>query len=227
MQGLGDQAPTMIGAESVAANRPAELAPTEPATTLWSRATLWRLAIAASLLLAVGLGVWRFRGDSMPEMPHDHSQDFVATIDHYLDVLPKDPDGAEQFLLKKYNGTVIAPDEAVRLVGYQPAVAQGLPHGYSLTSTSVLKMPCCTCVKSVCRRQDGSTLVLFEHDDDQVTWFGQRATSMAVCGDKECCLVDLDSSLAATWRKGSRSVTVIGLRDQEEITELVRWFDQV
>ncbi|MDV6031422.1 MAG: zf-HC2 domain-containing protein [Phycisphaera sp. RhM] len=196
------------------------------ATRNWSRATYQRLAIAASILLVLGLSVWMSRPDSMPEMDHEHSKEFVATMDHYLRALPENPDAAEQFLLHKYDGKVVAPNEAVHLVGYRPAVADGLPQGYSLASTSVLKMPCCTCVKAVCKRQDGSTLVLFEHDDEEVDWFGDRTSSMAMCGDKECCLVDLDSSIAATWREGPRSVTAVGVKDQEEVTALVRWFKQ-
>lgn len=192
----------------------------------WSRATYQRLAIAASMLLVFGLSVWMSRHDSMSDLDHEHGKEFVATMDHYLRVLPENPDEAEQFLIDKYDGQVVAPDEAVRLVGYRPTVADGLPAGYSLASTSVLKMPCCTCVKAVCKRQDGSTLVLFEHDDDEVDWFGDRASSMAMCGDKECCLVDLDSSFAATWREGTRSMTAVGVKDQEEVAALIEWFDQ-
>ncbi len=192
----------------------------------WSRATYQRLAIAASILLVFGLSVWILRHDSISETHHEHDQEFVATMDQYLRTLYHDPDQAEQFLQNKYNGTVVSPEQAVSLVGYRPAVADGLPAGYSLASTSVMKMPCCTCVKAVCKRQDGSTLVLFEHDDEEVDWFGDRASSMAMCGEKECCLVDLDSSFAVTWREGSRSMTAVGMRDQEEVAALVQWFEQ-
>ena len=116
-------------------------------------------------------------------------------------------------------------DRAVQLVGYRPAVSEGLPEGYTLASTSVLTMPCCRCVKSVCKRQDESTLVLFEHDDEKAEWFGQRPSSIATCGGKECCLVELDSSLAATWKRGSRSVTAVGIRDKAEVDLLVNWLD--
>jgi hypothetical protein len=68
--------------------------------------------------------------------------------------------------------------------------------------------------------------VLFEHDDEKAAWFGERPTSMAMCGDKECCLVDLDSSIAATWRMGTRSVTAVGARDQDEVANLVDWFKE-
>ena len=186
-----------------------------------------QLAMAASVLLMLGFGYWMSR-----DMGHSHSgeqghsAEFVATMDHYLHQLPTDPVAAEQFLLNKYDGQSVTADSAVQLVGYRPAVADGLPEGYSLASTSVLTMPCCTCVKAVCKRQDGSTLVLFEHDDEETEWFGQRESNMAMCGDKECCLVDLDSSIAATWKRGSRSLTAVGVRDVDEVNTLVSWLDE-
>ncbi len=148
----------------------------------------------------------------MTDMHGDHGTEFVATMDHYLEILPANPDQAERLLLDKYDGKVVAPEQAIHLVGYRPAVADGLPEGYTLASTSVLKMPCCTCFKAVCKRKDGSTLVLFEHDDEKTAWFGGRPETMATCGDTECCLVDLDSNIAATWREGTRSVTAVGRR---------------
>jgi hypothetical protein len=159
--------------------------------------------------------------------PSDHMKQFAGVMDDYLQKLPSDPDGAEQILLAKYDGEKVDAEGAVRLVGYRPIVLGGLPEGYSLASTSVLKMPCCTCVKAVCKRNDGSTLVLFEHDDEETAWFGDRRQSIATCGDKDCCLVDLDSSIAATWKQGSRSVTAVGVRDQDEVAKLVTWFGKL
>ncbi|WP_238388662.1 anti-sigma factor [Roseimaritima ulvae] len=158
--------------------------------------------------------------------PHDHMAQFAGVMNDYLQKLPSDPDAAEQMLLSKYDGETVDSDGAVKLVGYRPIVSSGLPAGYSLESTSVLKMPCCTCVKAVCKRDDGSTLVLFEHDDEEAAWFGNRPSSIAMCGEKNCCLVDLDSSIAATWKQGSRSVTAVGVRDQHEVATLVTWLDK-
>ncbi len=146
-------------------------------------------------------------------------------MDEYLQKLPTDPNEAEQFLLAKYKGERVDERRAVELVGYRPIVSQGLPEGYSLASTSVLRMPCCTCVKAVCQRVDGSTLVLFEHDDEEVTWFGDRPSKLATCGDKECCLVDLDENIAATWKQGTRSITAVGVRDEDEIATFVSWME--
>ena len=200
------------------------------------------VSLAASILLLLGFGLW-YGGDQgnvnntaggmamhshegEEGMSADHMLEFAGVMDEYLQKLPSDPDGAERMLLTKYDGEKVDADGAVKLVGYRPIVSGGLPEGYSLASTSVLKMPCCTCVKAVCKRNDGSTLVLFEHDDEETAWFGDRRQSMATCGDKDCCLVDLDSSIAATWKQGTRSVTAVGVRDQEEVAKLVTWLDK-
>lgn len=185
-----------------------------------------QMALAASVLLMLSFTYWANRDTGhLHSGDQEHSAEFVATMDQYLLQLPNDPDGAARFLRNKYNGQSVNADTAVQLVGYRPAVFEGLPEGYSVASTSVLKMPCCTCVKAVCKRQDGSTLVLFEHDDEKTEWFGQRQSNMAMCGDKECCLVDLDSSIAATWKRGSRSLTAVGVRDIHEAETLVSWLD--
>lgn len=184
--------------------------------------TTRRLALAASVLLMLSFGFWMSQHESHSD---PHHAEFAMTMDHYLKQLATDPDGAERFLLSKYSGRTVDAEDAVKLVGYRPAVASGLPREYTLASTSVMTMPCCTCVKAVCKRQDGSTLVLFEHDDAQTEWFGMRRSKMATCGDQECCLVDLDSSIAATWKRGSRWITAVGVRDTDEVSQLVTWAD--
>jgi hypothetical protein len=191
----------------------------EPSNQSWL--TTRRLALAASVLLVMGLGFWMTHHSGHS----GHDAEFAMAMDHYLKTLATDPDEAEQFLLNKYNGQTVEPNDVVRLVGYRPAVASGLPDDYTLASTSVMKMPCCTCVKAVCKRKDGSTLVLFEHDDEEAELLGDRPSSLATCGDTECCLVDLDSSIAATWKRGSRWVTAVGVRDRAEIGMLVTWLE--
>lgn len=232
-----------------------ELSKANEPVTLSRRFSVWvrespygagLVSMAASILLLLGFGLW-YGGNNKHEMAgngramamhgndghtHDdemsaeHMVEFASVMDDYLQKLPSDPDGAEQMLLTKYDGEKVDTEGAVKLVGYRPIVSGGLPEGYSLASTSVLKMPCCTCVKAVCKRDDGSTLVLFEHDDEETAWFGDRRQSMAMCGDKDCCLVDLDSSIAATWKQGTRSVTAVGVRDQDEVAKLVTWLNK-
>lgn len=200
------------------------------------------VSMAASVLVLLGAGLWygSNEGGDMAgggaiakhgshghshdgELSAEHIAEFAGVMVDYLQQLPIDPVGAEQMLLSKYDGQNVDADGAVKLVGYRPIVSGGLPDGYSLASTSVLNMPCCKCVKAVCKRSDGSTLVLFEHDDEEAAWFGDRPSTMAMCGDKDCCLVNFDSSIAATWKQGTRSVTAVGVRDQAEVATLVNW----
>ena len=113
------------------------------------------------------------------------------------------------------------------LVGYRPAVANGLPEGYSVESTYVMTMPCCTCVQCLCKRSDGSTIAIFEHDDEETKeWFGDRPETLANCGGYRCSVVELEGHIAASWLRGKRHITVVGVRDVAELAELVAWFDE-
>lgn len=101
-----------------------------------------------------------------------------------------------------------------------------MPDGYSVDSTYVMKMPCCTCVQCLCTRSDGSTIAIFEHDDEEAKeWFGDRPEMSANCNGKQCMLVELDDRIAASWKHDKRHFTVVGLRDVAELTNLVAWFD--
>ncbi|MBV07878.1 MAG: hypothetical protein CMN21_01520 [Rubinisphaera sp.] len=182
------------------------------------------LILIVSLVLLIGVGFW-FTQDTQHSHDHHsqvHHAEFAETMTNYLNLLETDPDQAQGFLMRKYGGRVVSPEEAVKFVGYRPVISQGLPAGYTLESTTVLTMPCCTCVKSVCRRTDGSTIVVFEHDDAELKLLGERESQMTMCGNQECCLVNLDSSLAASWKAGSRLLTVVGIKDESELSEFVR-----
>ena len=85
-------------------------------------------------------------------------------------------------------------------------------------------MPCCTCVQSLCKRTDGTTVAIFEHDNAQPDWFGRRQTNTIDCAGQCCTLVRVDSQLAATWQFGQRHITVIGARDVTEIDKLAAAF---
>lgn len=210
----------------------------------WLPASPLVATMAASVLLLVGLGWWSGEtpqqhtlstaasphADRSHALAHEshgehepHDAQFATVMQRYLERFPSDPERAERELFAHYEGRRVDAEAAAHLVGYRPLATGELPEGYSFASTSVLQMPCCTCVKTVCRRSDGTALVLFEHTDVQPDWFGPRPVNRAVCGDKDCCLVQLDSSIAATWEHGSRSVTAVGLRDHQEAENLVRW----
>lgn len=178
------------------------------------------LAVAAMILIVVGWIGYRTWLD-------DHGDhQFAAVFGQYLDRFRVDPHKAQETLLAKYQGRTVDPEQAVQTVGYRPAVADGLPEGYSIESTYVMKMPCCTCVQSICTRSDGTTIAIFEHDDQEVNeWFRGRREISAVCNGKSCSLVELGDRIGASWKRGKRHMTVIGLRDTREIGELAAWFD--
>ena len=69
-------------------------------------------------------------------------------------------------------------------------------------------------------------LCVFEHDDDQPLWFGDRPTSSKVFFGKPTRLVQVDGCLAATWQQERRHITVIGAKDVEEVTRLVAHFSE-
>jgi len=179
-------------------------------------------AVAALLLVAVGVG-WSLRPTSTP---HSHNQ-FTAQFGQYLDEFRDDPVAAQQRLLEKYEGRAVSAEQAMKLVGYRPAVANGLPVGYEVTSTHVMRMPCCTCVQTLCQRSDGSTFAIFEHDTEETTqWFGDRPATTCQCGGKNCKMVEFGGHLAASWKRGKRHITLIGVRDASEVEKMVAWLDE-
>lgn len=166
-------------------------------------------ALAATVLVAVGIGYLTYQS----WLTHGQHNQFTAKFRHYLDTFRRDPDAAQQILLTKYANQLVGPDQAMKQIGYRPAVADGLPVGYTLKSTHVMRMPCCTCVQSICKRSDGSTLAIFEHDDES-------------CLDKHCCLVESDDRIAASWKRGARHITLIGVRGVAEVSQMVSWLDE-
>lgn len=186
------------------------------------------LAFAATILIAAGIGWLGYRA----WFPQSHDEQLAVEFGRYLDVFRNDPEAAQQLLLAKYDGQAVdvrkAADvqRAVERLGYRPVVAETLPEGYSVESTTVMKMPCCTCVKCLCKRSDGSTIAIFEHEDEEPDWFGDRPAISAVCNGRRCNLVELEGRIAASWKHDKRVITVIGLRDVAEVNTLVAWLDE-
>lgn len=179
------------------------------------------LTLAATILVAAGLG-WFAYGTWLR---HGDHRGMVAEFGHYLEAFRRDPDEAQQMLVAKYNGKSVDSAQAFQLVGYHPVTASRLHKEFKVKSTHVLNMPCCTCVQTVCQRSDGSTVVIFEHDEDTPGWFGDRQKTMADCSGKRCRLFDVNDRIAASWKSGSRYITVIGVRDAAEVSDLVAWLE--
>ncbi len=199
-------------------------APTTPATHVAaSKPTFMSkpraLALAATILIVVGAGWFGYR---MWAPEHMHT----AMLGHYIEEFQRDPAAAQQLLLAQYPSEAVVAEMVVQRVGYRPAVADGMPRGYAIESTFVMEMPCCTCVQTLCKRTDGSTLVVFEHNDENAKWLGKRSSTMASCAGKSCCITKLDSQIAATWKRGKRHMTLIGAKDVQEVEQIVAWLDQ-
>ena len=113
----------------------------------WSLPISRLVAVAATLLLVVGIG-WLGYSTWFAHKDHDG---FTAEFSHYLDEFRRDPTAAQQFLLAKYEGQSVDAEHAVQQVGYRPVVADGVPQNYTVESTYVMKMPCCTCVQCLCK----------------------------------------------------------------------------
>ncbi|MEO8498748.1 MAG: zf-HC2 domain-containing protein [Planctomycetota bacterium] len=187
----------------------------------WTKqpAVRFGLAIAAAILIAIG---W-FGYTTWFE--HDPDHQLAAVFGEYLDEFRRDPVAAQKILLANYEGQAVTVEQAVRTVGYRPAVADGLPDGYTVGETYVMKMPCCTCVQCLCQSSDGTTIAIFEHDDKEADWFGDRPQTEAICDGTRCSLVELDDRIAATWQRGKRHMTLVGVKDKAEVERLVAWFD--
>ena len=180
------------------------------------------LAIAATLLLVAAGGWWAVNVNFASDPHHQFAMEFGQ----YLEQFERDPILAQEYLMQRYSGKPWADAQSQDALGYAPAITQGLPDGFTPVSTVVLNMPCCTCVQTVCQRSDGSFVVLFEHDDDETNeWFGDRPMRMETCNDKACQLVKLDENIGATWQRDSRFITMIAVRDKEEVERFVTWLD--
>lgn len=181
-----------------------------------------RLAMAAASLLAF-IGVGWLIAEMRNAEPNDKA--FAVEFGEYLAEFRRSPADAQQTLVSRYDGQAVDRREFLSQVGYRPAISRGLPAGYTVHSTQVLDMPCCRCVQSLCKTSDGSMFAVFEHDDSEQHWYGDRPEVQAVCQGKQCRLVGLDDRLAASWEQGGRHITVIGIESLEEVNELVAWFE--
>lgn len=189
--------------------------PVKNATSL----TLRRWALAATVLIAVGMG-WL-----VYQRLTQHGHDSLAVdFSHYLEEFAESPGNAQQILLAKYDGRPITFQEANNVLGYEPLAAKGLPPGYSVDQVYLLKMPCCTCAQVVCKNSAGDSIAIFEHDIEQPVWFGDRPAIECTCEGVPTGVTQIGDRLAATWKEGARYVTIVGASDLGDVTGFVAHF---
>ena len=185
------------------------------------RSWTWYAAIAASIMAIIGTGWFVQR-----HWPGDRDRtSHAAILADYLDEFRRDPTAAQQALLARYEGIPVSAAEAIRLVGFEPLTARGLPPGYTVAATHVLRMPCCNCVQTICRWEDGSTIAVFEHEDN-VPLLDARTVDVRECASKICWTVEGDGHITASWQCGPRHLTVVGLQDEQELSALIAWMDR-
>jgi len=200
--------------------------PNEPSATL-ARNQPWQiprrfLALAATLLVAVGIGILVYQGDgTSPEQRH-----LAINFAHYLETFSEQPGDAQKILLAKYEGQTTTLAEATKTLGYEPVAVKSLPPGYTVQEVQLLKMPCCTCAQVLCVNKAGESIAIFEYAIDQPVWFGNRPSKECLCHDVPTDIRQIGDRLAATWKEGNRFITIIGAADLEEVTAFIAHFKQ-
>lgn len=120
-------------------------------------------------------------------------------------------------LSSKYDGRELGTEEATKYLGYQPALFKRVPEGFTRVSTLVLNMPCCKCSATICDRSDGTSLIVFEHRDEQPIWFGDSPSIETQCAGMPCKIVESAGQLAVSWRNQDRQMTIVGADDLAEV----------
>ncbi len=124
-------------------------------------------------------------------------------------------------LSEKYDGRELGTEEATKYLGYQPALFKGVPEGFTRVSTHVLNMPCCKCSATICERSDGTSLIVFEHRDEQPVWFGDTPSIEMQCAGTPCKIIESAGQLAVSWRNQGRQMTIVGADDLKEVNHWV------
>ena len=157
---------------------------------------------------------------------HDgHDEHLAVNFDQFLNEFPTSPERAQELLHANYPSDLVDVDQAALEVKYRPAVANALPEGYRLDSVHLVRMPCCLCVEAMCTAPDGTRLAVLEHAIDQPVWFGDRPAEQCNCKGRKARLVRFGDQYAATWKSEKRFLTIIGIRDEDELGQLIEHLD--
>lgn len=183
-------------------------------TISFTRRTLG-LAVIAATLLVVG---WLIMGHQ--HEGHDH-QGMAVVFEKFIERFARNPGDAHALMLATYENRLVDDDEAALVLKRPLVTPPTLLGDCRVVSRHVLKMPCCACIETVYARQGKPWLVVFEHESEQATWFGNRPQVRTECRGKSCCLVELPHGLATTWAVNDGCVTVFGAQDLEEVERLV------
>jgi len=177
------------------------------------------LATSASIAL-----LWFVVRDSSKEHRHDEAHQHASLAVDFQEVFrltKTEPKAAIAKLVAKYQGQELNQTAATDYLGYEPALFRSVPEGFSRVSTHVLSMPCCKCSATLCERSDGTSLIVFEHKDEQPVWFGDAPSIETQCSGTTCKIVESAGQLAVSWKNQDRQLTVVGANDLAEVNQWV------
>ncbi len=194
-----------------------KITPANIANGGYSGKRLFQFAAAIAATVVIGFVGWTlWHGDDHNEMAEAMEQ-IASDIN---------ADSTTNLLLNKYGGREVSYQDAITQVGFRPVASKSMPAGYSVESIQVLNMPCCKCTQTACQRPDKTRFFIYEHENEDTGWFEHQNKRQSQCCGKTCEIVELNDQLAVTWQKDNRHVTVLGVRDEEEIELLVKQFEE-
>lgn len=110
--------------------------------------------------------------------------------------------------------------DAARQVDFRFVSRTELAGGYRLDECCLCSDGCCDMVR--CRYRRGSDqVVLVQGPAEHPVDFGDRPATETTVGGKRVCIVRCDGCLAATWRTGETSFSLIGPRHLPELARLL------
>lgn len=162
------------------------------------RRSPWKVAaVAAVVLVAVAAGWLTRRTPSAPDL------ELVAL-------------GA---------GRPVALQDAARQVDFRFVSRTELAGGYRLDECCLCSDGCCDMVR--CKYRRGSDrIVLVQGPAAHPVDFGDRPSTEETVGGKRVCVIRCEGCLAATWRTGDTSFSLIGPRDLPELSRLLAAVDE-
>jgi Putative zinc-finger len=151
---------------------------------------------------------------------HEHAA-LAVDFHEVIRTVKSEPKAAIAKLVSKYQGKELDAKATTSYLGYEPAIFKSVPEGFTRVSTHVLNMPCCKCSASICERPDGTSLIVFEHKDEQPVWFSDLPSIETQCSGKTCKIIETAGQLAVSWKNDDRQLTMIGANDIDEVNQWV------
>ena len=214
----------------IAAPGPATAAKTQSFSRLrWSRMLNYP-AIGVGLAIAASLFLLAVAQINFSTNKTEIAVDLSGVIDRYA----AEPAQALVQLTKQYAGKSVSSAELKKLLGYEPISAAELPDDVQLVSTSVLHLPVCSCqagkcscgpagcncAAMLCRRSDGTELLVLEHCDSEKVELSKQPVRLVSSSNQSMQLFGADTNLVASWVAKDHRLTAIGIRSEREALDL-------